>query len=135
MIYYILNDLETQFPSYPLYAESVSESAAQDYVLIQETSGAARGYPDNRIDAQMRLISRSQERYTAKARADAIFNYLRERFNITLDPHPDTGTGVPTLFIRRVAALQPPYYFGANADGTFTYSNNYVLTYALPVPS
>lgn len=135
MIYHVLYDLTTAFPAYPLYAETVTDESAQDYVLIQETSGAARGYPDNRIDAQFRLVSRSQERYTARLRAQQIFDYLRERFNVTLDPHPDEGTGEPKLFFRKIAAIQPPYYFGTNNDGTFTYSNNYLLTYALPVPS
>lgn len=134
MIYYILYDLQTQFPSYPLYAEAVSSAAAQDYILIQGAAAASRGYPDNRIDDQFRVESRSQSRATAKNRADAIFDYLRERFNITLDPHPDTGTGNPTLFIRKIAALQPPYFFGSQQDGSYAYSNNYQLTYALPVP-
>ena len=69
----------------------------------------------------------------ARTRSVAIFDYMRERHNVTLVAHPDDVSGTASLFIRRIAAIQPPSSSGRQSDGTFLYSNNYLLTYQSPV--
>ncbi len=132
MIFHFLYDLQSQFPSYNLIGEGVVDLDPQEYILIRESTGASQGYPDNRIDAQVQIIVNDQDQFTARSKANAIFDYMRERHNITLDPHPDDASGTPALFIRRVAALQPPSSNGRQENGAFQYTNNYLLTYQSP---
>jgi hypothetical protein len=133
MIFHLLYDIQTQFPTYTIIGEGVINNDIQEYILLRESTGSSEGYPDNRIDAQVQVIVNDQDQFTCRTKAVAIFDYLRERHNITLVPHPDDVSGTPSLFIRRVAAIQPPASNGRQSNGTFQYSNNYVLTYQSPV--
>jgi hypothetical protein len=127
MIYHLLYDLQTQFPSYSITVEGTTQLDAQEYILIRETGGAARGYPDDRVDASVQVIVRHQDQYEARQIARNIYAHWRERHSVTLQPHPDSGESA--ILVRRLAATQPPYTTGKNADGTTTYNNNYSLTY------
>ena len=133
MIFHFLNDLQTQFPTYTFYAEGMTNEQNQGHILVKEQGGAADGYPSNKIDASVQVSVREQDQFTCKQKADAVFDYMRYRNNVTLVAHPDDDSGTASIFIRMIKAVQSPYPGGRLADGNFVYVNNYVLTYQLPV--
>ena len=132
MIFHFLYDLQQQFPTYEIYAEGLEQDSIQEFILLREMPGSARGYPDNRIQGQIQITVRNHDMFLARQISGAIFDYMRERHNVTLQQHPDDSSGVGDLFVRHIVAMQPPYPMGRDGDGPFRYVNNYQITYQNP---
>lgn len=100
----------------------------EDGVLIRESGGTARRYPDDRHDITIQFISRSPVFITAQQQAYDTYNHLRSsEHNLTL-PAAVGKTGSTTIFVTRIDVIQPPFSLGF-LDNYFQFSFNAVITY------
>lgn len=113
-----------------LPTDTTAITGAQCIMVVLETGGPMRGYPDMRTEATFQFIVYGRSDGSARDTAFTVYNYLRDRHNVILPAVTGTASPAPgTLLVNRVHAIQKPYNFGKDDRGLSRYANNYVLMY------
>lgn len=106
MKYNLYDYLRNNLPEIDFRVEYIDPADSQDCVLIQEGTSQARGYPLDRVDGDIQVVSYGRTVRTAEDQAFAVYNFLRENFNFTL---PATNDGaIPEVYIQKISARNRP---------------------------
>lgn len=135
MIFHLLHYLQQQFPKFdPIIPEGQVTGDPQERIIIRSVPGTVAGYPLNRRDDQVQVKVFHKDQREAYDRAEAIFQYIREKHGVIWEPHPEDveklGSAVGPIRIARVASLQSPHSLGRQEDGTALYLFNVIVTWA-----
>lgn len=104
-----------------------NSSSADEAILVKESGGPARKYPDNRHDPGIQFIVRAKDQPTAKDNAFIVFDKMREaEYGFTLSA-PDF-TGGEELLAAHIDMNQRPFYLGVEG-GLHLYSFNAIITF------
>ena len=127
MIHQLIEYLRTVFPTYT-FVTLLDYSDTQETIVVRETGGSISGYPMERVDATVQIVSRGQDSFLAKERIQNIYLELKEKFDFDLPAVPDLG--LTALNIARIQANQFPGDLTEVGTGVYEYVVNFTLTYS-----
>lgn len=126
MIFQFYTYLKAQFPQINFIAEGEDPESEQDRVIVIERPGDPGGL--GKFDgAIVQILSYGVDPATARNNANSIYDLLRERFDVTLPAHGQTGTN--DIHATSIRALQRPYMFETDQTGVTLYGNNYEIKF------
>lgn len=136
MIYNLLQYLRDSFPALVANPDAqitnaIDVSLTDEVILVRDNGGPQEGYPDNRADASIQIITYARSDFRAYELSDTIYQYLIDRHDVTLPAADGTNSPAPeTLRINRIHAMQRPFRFDPDDNGLFRYANNYLVTFS-----
>ena len=134
MIYQLRQDLENNFPTESIFANMLgkifpSEIVPDRCVLIQEYGG---GQPEPRTgftNKGLQVISRDIDPVKARKLAYDFYDYLNDKFSITINSVTIDGNIYPAVFILQISANAEPQSIGYDEEGRAEFTTNYRIIY------
>jgi len=128
MINNLIQYLRDTFPTYT-FVQLLDPTDTQTTIVVRELGGGAvTGYPMERVDAPVQIISRNQDRFEAKAAITAIYLDIKERFDFVLPAVPELG--LTEVTVARIQANQTPGDLSQPSTGIYEYVVNFTVTYS-----
>lgn len=130
MIYQLRQDLEDNFPTENIFANLLgkifpNEIVPDRCVLLQEYGGNP---PEPRTgfgNKGLQILTRDISPVKARKLAWDIFNYLNDKFSITLNSVTVDGDVYPDVFILQFSANGEPQSIGYDEGGRAEFTTNY----------
>jgi hypothetical protein len=128
MIYNLIQYLRDTFPLYT-FVQLLDPSDTQATIVVRELGGGSvTGYPMERVDSPVQIISRGQDRFVAKQVIEDIYLELKEKFDFTLPAVLELS--LPELTLARIQANQTPGDMSQSGAGVYEYVVNFTVTYS-----
>ena len=107
----------------------VYDTDLQDVVLVRESGGISRTWPDNFQQASVQILSRAvTDERTARDNAFTVWNTLRQKEHNVILPASTAITGGATVDVSQIDVEGRPFPLGLQ-DGFYWYSFNITLRY------
>jgi len=123
----LIQYLRTEFPQYT-FVKRIDPTDKQELFIVRSMGGNPTGYPMQRVDQLIQIISRSQDRTKAESRAQEIYLKLKERFDFTLPAIPALLLGEVNL--AKFSASSVPGDFSEEGTGVYQFLLNFVAIYS-----
>lgn len=128
MINNLIQYLRTEFPDLT-FVQLLDPTNKQTTIVVREIGGGTvTGYPMERVDVPVQIISRGQDRLVAKNNITAIYLDLKERFDFTLPAVP--ALSLAEVNLARFGANQTPGDLSQIGTGVYEYVVNFTATYS-----
>lgn len=103
-------------------------SDPRELVLVKENGGTSRNYPDNRQDATVQFLSRSNSEAQSRNNAFLVYNFIRQAEHTVVYQAAVGKTGSESVEFKHVNVIQRPFSLGLEGSWYF-YSFNAVFVY------
>jgi hypothetical protein len=133
MIYQLANDLRINFPG-EIIVPNKKAAISPSYVLpdrltrLYEYSGKTE--PRTRFTVQpLNILCRDIDPAKARKLSYDIFEYLNDKFSVTLSGVTVDGVLYPNIFILQISGNAPPSLLGEDDNGRSEFTTNYRIIY------
>lgn len=114
------------YPAYTVIDTALNATSPDTNVLVRETGGTARRYPDDFHEIEIQIMTGSDILLTAREMSFNIYNTVRaSEHGITL---PALSTDHVEILLDQVDVNQPPFYLGMT-NNVHNYVFNMVCKY------
>ena len=119
--------IRDNYPTYTVIDTALNTSSPDEYVLIRETGGTARRYPDNMHEIEIQIMVGSTMVLTAREMSYNLYNTIRASEHGKTLPALD-ASGHSEVEIDHIDVNQPPFFLGMT-NSVYNYVFNMVCRY------
>jgi hypothetical protein len=124
IVYAIQNIITERLPGINIITGGFDVYDSQTGIYLRDLGGETRGFPDNRSDARIQVLSRARSDFEAMQNCNKVFAVLREEFSI------QAAFESFNLKINKIGAIQRPSSMGTSENGLYEYVFNYEVIFS-----
>ena len=128
MIYNFVQYIVNNFSLITFTADGFMPNSADDAISIIDNGGTVDHYT-GRSDINVQFLSRSKNKVTARQNIQSIFDFIKNRFGVTLPEATVNGETYPSVKAYAIVPIQAPGYIGADETNYEMYSFNVTVTF------